>query len=336
MIKFKNWELLNESLKTAKQTYLYSGDVTQEEFDMFKDIDPSKTFKYIDRLLYYYTSGHVNDISILKKEILNYHNLSERGLIKNKDINSLEYLEFKDEIMHAQTKMKSKDLIKTKESDTIIIKDNEKFLIVVPNTYEASCKYGQGTKWCTSSKDTPTHFYNYRYLNKVTLYYIYNKNLPETNPMYKTSVVVDHDGSIYECYNAKDELIDLNLILKMGLNRSTFKYIPPLLPDDILEAYEMIGNQISNKRKYVNVLKDITGLIDEDESVKYYIVSYNNYLDIAKSSPNNKTYHLIGWQSTLYDLALIWEILYSIMKDDIDKFAKIYMLPEELLTVLSI
>lgn len=334
MEKFNQWEKLQESLKSARENYLDSGYVTKEEFEKIKEMDPSKTFKYMDAMLDYYTNGYIEDLDTLKTDIKKFHTFAERGLIKNKDINSLEYLDFKAEIMDAQALSKTKKLKKIKESDVIIIRNNEKFLIVVPNSYEASCKYGQGTKWCTSSKKEPWHFSNYRYLNEVTLYYIHNKRLPETDKMYKTSVVVDRWGEIYECYNALDELIPLENILSMGLNRSLFKYIPPIIPKEIIEAREFVGNTISSVVKYVKALKDISLLFEEDIGSIYLVETTDGKLDIVQKSNNSEEYFLIGWFSTMHLIKKMWKIIYKERKDYIIDISKKYKIPEELSVLL--
>ena len=32
------------------------------------------------------------------------------------------------------------------------------WLMLIPLTYQASCKYGANTQWCVASRDTDTHF----------------------------------------------------------------------------------------------------------------------------------------------------------------------------------
>jgi len=333
MKKYNTFILIKESIKTARANYLDSGQVTQNEFDEFVAMDPSKTFKYVDALLDFYVNGHIDDINTLKTDIKNFHSLSERGLISKKDINALEYLEFKSEILDAQSKLKVKEIKKNQESDVLIIKDDEKFLIVVPNTYEASCKYGQGTKWCTSSKNEPWHFSNYRYLNKVTLYYIHNKRLPETNPMYKTSVVVDNWGNIYECYDARDELIFIDDILKMGINRSIFKYIPPKLPKDVIEARENIIGTLHPRARYVTILKNVSDAFD-DNSLKTYLVNHEGKLDVLQIS-NSKNKILVGWHSLDDFMTNIWKSIYDKYQNDIIDYSKNYKISDELSTIIQ-
>ena len=50
--------------------------------------------------------------------------------------------------------------------------EDDQYLIVVPQTEEGSCYYGQGTKWCTSAKRL-NQFDTYN--EEGTLFYIINK-----------------------------------------------------------------------------------------------------------------------------------------------------------------
>ena len=38
---------------------------------------------------------------------------------------------------------------------------SEDLVVVEPSSFESSCKYGAGTKWCTTMRDVPDHFHEY-------------------------------------------------------------------------------------------------------------------------------------------------------------------------------
>ena len=62
--------------------------------------------------------------------------------------------------------------VKSYERDKIYEDDN--WLVVIPLTHNASCKYGAHSKWCVSVKGNETH-YN-RYMRNGILFYVINKN----------------------------------------------------------------------------------------------------------------------------------------------------------------
>ena len=56
---------------------------------------------------------------------------------------------------------------------------------MVPETKEASCYYGAGTKWCTAQTDRD-YFRSYK--EKGELYYIIDKTKPTSDPLYKIAL----------------------------------------------------------------------------------------------------------------------------------------------------
>ena len=78
------------------------------------------------------------------------------------------------------------------EKEVEKIYENDRILVVRPKTYEASCVYGAGTRWCTSSKSTSTHFDNYN--ETGSLYYFITKGVDSSNKFYKVALYRDNDG----------------------------------------------------------------------------------------------------------------------------------------------
>jgi hypothetical protein len=102
------------------------------------------------------TLDSVNDNTLM--EVNRFVELNERNLIDNKDITSYKSL---DEVMAAisiaELKMINKDL----EKFVLKIHEDDEWLVVKPLTYESSCKYGAGTKWCTASTSEEYQYHNY-------------------------------------------------------------------------------------------------------------------------------------------------------------------------------
>lgn len=81
---------------------------------------------------------------------------------------------------------------KEKESNATKIYDDKNLLVIAANTWEASCKYAAGTKWCTGAKDT-SQYWN-RHNTTGTEFIWINKNLDNKNPNYKLSFHIKFDG----------------------------------------------------------------------------------------------------------------------------------------------
>ena len=85
------------------------------------------------------------------------------------------------------------------------IYEDNRFVVVSPKTHTASCYYGAGTKWCTATKDSTTHFSTYK--GSGELYYIIDKTLPTSSPYYKVALNKKIAGHTEEFWDAKDKMI---------------------------------------------------------------------------------------------------------------------------------
>lgn len=87
-------------------------------------------------------------------------------------------------------------------SDVKKIYEDVNVLIVRPLTHKASCKYGSGTRWCTTTRDEPSYFNNFT-ANNSALYYVILKKFNADNKFYKMAI---HMSPISETwYDATDE-----------------------------------------------------------------------------------------------------------------------------------
>lgn len=161
-------------------------------------------------------------------------------ILKNpKDINSYEdhYLLF--EITNALKQIPSKVDVK-KEGLKLV--DNKYWTVIVPLTHRASCTYGSGTRWCTTSNRDDTQFNNYQ-SNKSSLFYFIPKTksikdasdyfldyLDEEYDMSKIALHMNVESDL-TFYDASDAEIDLEQITKMigttfgGESLGEFEYI---------------------------------------------------------------------------------------------------------------
>jgi hypothetical protein len=65
--------------------------------------------------------------------------------------------------------------------------EDKNILIVRPLTFEASCKYGSGTRWCTTMAGQSSYFENHTSKDQA-LYYIILKNFNRDNKFYKIAI----------------------------------------------------------------------------------------------------------------------------------------------------
>ena len=97
--------------------------------------------------------------------------------LDKKDINQYKSFEELDSaLLPIKQKQKEKELEKQVEK----IYEDDKFIVIKPQTHQASCKYGANTKWCTTAQ-SDTHFKQYTSGNQLLFYIIDKKNSKSGN-----------------------------------------------------------------------------------------------------------------------------------------------------------
>lgn len=217
--------------------------------------DPSETKKYFQWLLSYYdklkkergyeTHRQFGDestplISMLIDTVKRFDKVvarinpdfvqgltvSDRVKASPKDIYAYgNLIELQDTIYAAEHKKDEEVKVSSKEKDADRLFENNKVLIIRPFTHEASCKYGAGTRWCTTTASSSANFQGYSgfksgsHDKKNWLYYIIDKTkTPWVNGKGDelAKVAVQISGSDPEVsitiYNSPDNSISRNLV----------------------------------------------------------------------------------------------------------------------------
>jgi hypothetical protein len=109
--------------------------------------------------------------------------------LEKKDINQYKNAE---ELDAALFPFKVKEKEKELENQAEKIYEDDQFVVVIPKSEEASCKYGAGTRWCTTSKGSG-HFGRYTSGSQL-LFYIINKKKSKGGNYDKVAVHFDNSG----------------------------------------------------------------------------------------------------------------------------------------------
>ena len=138
----------------------------QDKFHIELTEEEANDWKYVQSL--YFIADNINrDIYDVGYEFMDY---MERGLIDNKDV--LKYTSIDDmrgATSVASLKLQSKEL----EKQVVKVYEDDEWVVVRPLTFEASSKYGAGTKWCTTYQNEKQYFA--RYWKRGILCYFINK-----------------------------------------------------------------------------------------------------------------------------------------------------------------
>jgi hypothetical protein len=208
-------------------------EVRKDTIEGLSRLDPSGNNKYLDWMVYGSRLGVSQDrivkainsfhknVNKLTKEFLD-ELIEEKkwgwlltdnspaakifqNIYKNpKDINNYKDYGIALEVFKLVDEKLSKSGVKKLEAN--VLYNDSNLLILIPKSHRASCYYGSGTKWCTTSKESSDYYDNYT--KRGTLFYIINKKEPQTNPWYKTAIFVDNNGDV-KAYDAPDTPTDL-------------------------------------------------------------------------------------------------------------------------------
>lgn len=190
-------------------------NVSPENIDYFVANDPSGNQKYLEWLVkaltHEPTMQSVEDLldetmqlkspqeflmTLVKKfhELLPYMVYKDEVSGEKYGTTDLYQYKFTDSVMihylgndlaEAKERKEKKEKEKSAKKNSDIIYNDGDWLVVRAKTWEASCVYGAGTKWCTTSKQTDSHFK--RETDRNFLIYVINKRKTDNDPTYKVA-----------------------------------------------------------------------------------------------------------------------------------------------------
>ena len=162
----------------------------------------------------------------------------KRNNLKVKDLYSYDsYTDLNDALNNLKKRQR---VIKTHEQSEVVYED-DRFKVVVPESHDASCYYGAGTRWCTAAKDKPSHFKSYNQEGK--LFYILDKTLPTSNPYYKVALNRKYSGG-KSFYDAPDDLISDPMYIDYILEHPLMDAIESFFQYTYKEEIEKIGAEV--------------------------------------------------------------------------------------------
>ena len=210
----------------------------------FAQNDPSGNNKYIMWMVKMYVNPEErgttpHDISSIVQRFHKNTNRLTMALIMNMDmfapgskiVTSPKNIDSYDDISQLERVMDEVDSIQTKKEKENEAKggvdklyEDDRWLLVKPNTHEGSCYYGSSTKWCTAMKDRTTHFD--QYTKTGNLYYIIDKS-KDVGDYFKLALHKNWDGE-EDWYDRADK----------ELEYQAKEAIRSLLPTKLIDSLE--------------------------------------------------------------------------------------------------
>jgi hypothetical protein len=319
-------------LKAMKAKYK-DEPILSKIVDALEGRDPSGNHKYINwamkQMEIAYMEGGFDDQSlsrdsvarVMARKVLrmgdmisDFHNLSKKaaawrdanGEPLAKDLNSwtdIETLESdietaKSSAMRAKKEKEDKGKAsKQAKSESDVVYDDEKFMVIRPMSPHASCYFGQGTKWCISATDSQNYFDSYTKEGKA-FYFVMDKTRSNDDPLKKVAWVGNAHGHFEEFYNAEDDEIghvgahDQMEGEGFEIEQEIESHLSENLPDNGWDE------QVDETTEAANARMDHTTIganLDGDEehtSIYAYIttnfVVHGNFDDVSSESTWNK------------------------------------------------
>jgi len=167
----------------------------EKQFDVLVSGDPSGNQKYLEWMIKVMVSGYALSIGahyilgLVKEFHENQQRFPKKDLYQYSGYNELE--KTLKNLQPSKAEMK-----RIQKGGSHKLYEDEQYLVVAPITTEASCYYGQGTKWCTSSK-RQNQFENY--IEDGTLFYVIDKKAKQNvfNPDF-SKLAIYIPSQVYE------------------------------------------------------------------------------------------------------------------------------------------
>lgn len=237
--------------------------VTQVTFNKLVDADKTPTKKYLEFLLKMWAnknetgcpSSSVQLIEVVKKfdVLLPY--------IENKDIYAKEYLRYnalKNIVDKAEQIKEERTFVK--EEHAVFYKETENYIILQPKTHKGSCRYGAGTKWCTTGRNNQSIFTNY--VKGGLLIYVIRKNTCGTANYDKVALYLNYGQDPFnaplEIFAANDSRAQTNQMISAGWK-----------DEDVLEIFSIFRHIFFHQKKYKKIKEDINSFVSTISTLNF-------------------------------------------------------------------
>jgi len=227
-----------------------------------------------------------SDLTRIVKQVIQEQSEHVKNLYKSwankRSGNPEEALKLMDDVFKYQKKLSKKDFaqyssyeelrrdlvkIKSEERSTDATKlyEDGELLVLAANTWEASCKYGAGSKWCTTARDTDSNWN--RHNQTGTEFFWIFKNKPQNDPNHKFSYHIKIDGSDPDWCNAVNNCMSTRRLPKESYPKQHPKY------NEIIEKLQEFHN--ARDMKNVNQISNTQTVQFENQRIIQELITEN-------------------------------------------------------------
>jgi len=185
----------------------YYSDIHRELIREYK-VNPDKligktVFELVNMIRVFSENIGYNESKTIEKFI----ELNEKNLITQKDLTTYKTIEELElQISLSDLKIVDKEL----EKQVLKLMETDEWLVLKPLSYQASVKYGSGTKWCTASKNESDYYF--RYSKRGILIYFINKKTGDKVAGFKNlDLSYEKETSFWTIIDLRTDSIDCDL-----------------------------------------------------------------------------------------------------------------------------
>lgn len=224
-----------------------------EKHQLFDAILLDESFKDAQRVF-----SQQADPEEVQSVLGDFKNLSQQGKLKGEDKDITKWMNRPFDQLKSTVNI-AKQTPSNKEAKKILGKDAKQvysygdWVVIVPLTQDASCKYGAGTKWCTAASQSKNYFADYFHDKKVTLLYFINKKTNE-----KLAVAAYPGSDAKEYFDANDtSLSSTEFLNRAQISEDQFDHVISSLPN--MEDREMPKNDAEKREKRKLIQQKLDG-----------------------------------------------------------------------------
>lgn len=256
-----------------------------------------------------------------------------------KDINVYENPDFfKDLIKVVDARKSEREKEREAKSQVEKIFEDDDVLVVRPKTHVASCYYGANTKWCTTTKDSPSYFD--RYVKRGRLFYFINKKSG-----LKMALLSNLKEKVLEVYDSRDKevtLVDLienfpnqeeiinELTGSTQIVKNLRKFAKGKLSPQDLESSDPLISAIKLNEP-LGLSEIIMDFGNDEKFLKLLDLSEDDIWFLNMINSNYSNYEFIDSYTAEQDFKDGYTIYYDLDEENLEKLKKIakYILPNK-------
>ena len=278
--------------------------------DFKKLLDRTFNSEYVQNLINRDTSDNHKNLMWIGKILKNEPDLNIDELYKNLELfnrvgKSTDLYQFKDYLQFINfLGKKSKEVAMGKmqqiKLNSRVLANSKRWLVVVPESHEASKYFGGGTSWCISTSNDK-HWKEYHHSNTIVM--IKDRSRKPDDLLFKVAIVGNAENNIYvggnedkeskakelrdhvDLYNTEDRVLNTNQSIEY------LKQLPDDLLDDVINYFD--DDDINERRMnwYYELAQERYDEGGKEELIKELLYKTENILDNDADLDSDDFYH---------------------------------------------